>query len=99
MPQTTLGLSTVLYAQHTTHNFDGLYTIGLIVYFVGHVQFFALVTLKSMQWVFIKGTFKKSFLKPEAALFTAAFWIAFYGLITGAVSISQMVCLAEGIVR
>ncbi|KAK3069573.1 hypothetical protein LTR53_011983 [Teratosphaeriaceae sp. CCFEE 6253] len=85
MPQTTLGLSILLYSQQKTHDFAGLYVLGLIVYFVGFVQFFALFALKALQWLIILGTFKKSFSKPEEVLFSAAFWISFFGVLTGGI--------------
>ncbi|KAK3617022.1 hypothetical protein LTR56_025566 [Elasticomyces elasticus] len=89
MPQTTLGLSNLLYTQHTTRSFDGLYTIGLTVYFVGFVQFWVLVILKTTQFILIKGTLRQSFVKPEEALFSAAFWISCYGVIVGALDFAE----------
>jgi hypothetical protein len=39
MPMTTCSLSTILISQNSMRGFHGLYTIGLVVYFIGLAEF------------------------------------------------------------
>ena len=82
MPMTTLGLSTLFNAQLALHSFDGLYTIGLILYFIGLVQFVFVLLAKATKFVVVQNSFTSSFNAPEEALFSAALWISCYGAIT-----------------
>ncbi|GAM91150.1 hypothetical protein ANO11243_091970 [Dothideomycetidae sp. 11243] len=89
MSMTTLGLSTLLYAQISLHNFHGLYTIGLVVYLIGAVQFFILVLAKTAHFLVFKGSLRKSFDSPDECLFSATFLISCFGMITGALDFAQ----------
>lgn len=89
MPMTTLGLSTLLNAQRSIYNFHGLYTIGVVFYFIGLVQYVVLAIAKTAQFVVLKGSLKKSFQDSEQVMFSAAFWISSYGVVTGGVDFAQ----------
>lgn len=88
MPLATLGLSILLSGQRSLHNFDGLYTIGLIVYFFGLVQYVAMLVAKSIHFTVIPGSFKESFETPEEVMLSASFWMGMYAVIAGAVDYS-----------
>ncbi|KAK4496053.1 hypothetical protein PRZ48_013322 [Zasmidium cellare] len=89
IPMTTLGLSTLLNAQRSIYNFHGLYTIGVVFYFIGLVQYVVLIIAKAAQFMILKGSLKKSFEDSEQVMFFAAFWISSYGVITGGVDFAQ----------
>lgn len=88
MPMTTLGLSTLLNAQRSIYDFHGLYTIGVVSYFIGLVQFVVLTIAKTAQFVVIKGSLRKSLQDSAQAMFFSAFWISCYGVITGGADFS-----------
>ena len=89
MPMTTLGLGTLLSAQRSLHSFPGLYELGLIVYFVGLVQWAFVFVVKSVRFLSHKGSFTKSISEPAEAMFFAAFWIGVYGIITAGVDLAS----------
>jgi tellurite resistance protein TehA-like permease len=82
MPMTTLGLSTLLSAQRSLHSFPGLYELGLVVYFIGLVQWIFILMVRSVNFISQRGSFTKSMSEPSEAMFFAAFWIGAYGIIT-----------------
>jgi tellurite resistance protein TehA-like permease len=86
---TTLGLSTLLHAQTTIKNFHGMYTIGLVIYFIGFVEYFLTLAMKTNKALLKKTTLIRSMRNPDEAMFFAAFWIATYGILAGAVVFSH----------
>ena len=85
MPMTTLGLSTLLDAQRQIFNFNGLYTIGVIVYIIGLVEFVFLFTARFILFCLHKDSLWTSLQEPGEAMFFATFWISTYGIISGGV--------------
>ena len=91
VPMATLGLSTLINAQTKMKNFHGLYTIGLIFYFIGLVQYVYLIIMQLTRFRLIKGSLEESFDTPQEAMFFATFFISMYGTIDGAVEYSSPV--------
>ncbi|KAK6438186.1 hypothetical protein LTR95_005623 [Oleoguttula sp. CCFEE 5521] len=85
MPMTTLGLSTLLSAQRSLHDFPGLYALGLIVYFIGLLQWLFLFLAKAIRFATKQGAFAQTLSTPQEAMFFATFWIGAYGIITAGV--------------
>ena len=82
MPMTTLGLSTLLDGQRSVYNFHVLYTIGVVIYFIGLVQWAILFVAKGARFVLVRGSLTKSFQDPSEAMFFATFWISCYGVLS-----------------
>lgn len=83
MPMTTLGLSTLLNAQRALHDFNGLYTLGVIVYILGLVEFVVLAAGRIGQFTSRRESLLESLQDPHQAMFFATFWISVYGILTG----------------
>lgn len=89
MPMTTLGLSTLLIAQRSVYDFHGLYTIAVIVYLVGLVQWVLLTIAKIARFTLVRGSLRASLNDPAEAMFFAAFWISCYGISSGGADLAE----------
>lgn len=89
MPMTTLGLSTLLIAQRSVYDFHGLFTIAVVVYLVGLVQWVLLSIAKIARFTLVRGSLQASLNDPAEAMFFAAFWISCYGILSGGADLAE----------
>ncbi|KAF1996234.1 C4-dicarboxylate transporter/malic acid transport protein-like protein [Amniculicola lignicola CBS 123094] len=68
---------------NTPHKFHGLYTIGLIIFFLNIILFLTLSTLMALRAYFDLPRFLKSFAHPPEGFFFGSFWLSIATIIGG----------------